>query len=98
MSALATKHRTDYTPQMITGAQIRAARALLGWTTQRLADESGVHYATLSRAEQTDTVPSVRAPTLATVQTTLEKAGIIFVPSGSYTGTGGQGVRLDTPV
>lgn len=79
---------------MMTGQQIRAARALLGWTTQQLAEASGVHYATLSRAEQTDGVPNMRASKLAIVQNSLEAAGIIFVPDGEYDGTGGPGVRL----
>ncbi|OBQ83183.1 helix-turn-helix transcriptional regulator [Mesorhizobium sp. WSM3873] len=78
---------------MITGSQIRAARALLGWTTQKLADASGVHYATLSRAEQTDGIPNMRAHTLATVQAALEGGGCQFF-DGNYSGNGGPGVRL----
>jgi transcriptional regulator with XRE-family HTH domain len=92
-NTLATKHRPEYTPAMITGSQIRAARALLGWTSQKLADTSGVHYATISRAEQVDGVPSIRAPTLAQIQTTLEDAGLIFLSNGD-TRSGGPGVRL----
>ncbi|WP_292502906.1 helix-turn-helix transcriptional regulator [Mesorhizobium sp.] len=90
---IAIKHSADYKASMITGAQIRAARALLGWTTQRLADASGVHYATLSRAEQSDGIPNMRAQTLASVQMTLEKAGCQFM-DGTYSGEGGPGVRL----
>lgn len=78
---------------MITGSQIRAARALIGWTTQTLADASGVHYATLSRAEQLDGVPSTRASTLAAIQAALEQAGVVFLDTGD-TRDGGPGVRL----
>ena len=34
---------------MIASSQIRAARALLGWSGQELADKSGVGVATLRR-------------------------------------------------
>lgn len=34
-----------------TGAQLRAARALLGWTTQQLAAKADVSLATIRRAE-----------------------------------------------
>jgi transcriptional regulator with XRE-family HTH domain len=90
---IATKHSADYNAPMITGAQIRAARALIGWTTQQLADTSGVHYATLSRAEQNEGVPNMRAQTLALVQASLESAGVIFLTPGD-TRDGGPGVRL----
>lgn len=93
-TAIAIKHSESYKPfPMITGSQIRAARALLGWTTQELSARCGVHYATLSKAEQIDDVPNVRATTLAAVQKALETAGIIFM-DGSYSGEAGPGVRL----
>lgn len=95
MTALATKHSVSYKPSpMLTGPQIRAARALLGWTTQRLADASGVHYTTLSKAEQAEGVPNVRATTLAAVQQAFEAAGVQFISHGEYRGHGGPGVRL----
>jgi transcriptional regulator with XRE-family HTH domain len=78
---------------MLTGAQIRAARALLGWTSQQLADASGVHYATISRSEQFDGVPPVRATTLAQLQSAMEQAGVLFLSDGDIR-TGGIGVRL----
>lgn len=78
---------------MITGAQIRAARALLRWTSEELAAAASVNYASVSRAEQFDGVPSMRAPTLAAIQSALEKAGIVFLAAGD-TRDGGPGVRL----
>lgn len=78
---------------MITGAQIRAGRALIGWTSQTLADRSGVHYATLSRAEQADDIPNTRAQTLCAIQSALEAAGVVFL-NGDYSAKGGPGVRL----
>ena len=89
-----TKHREAYNlPHMITGAQIRAARALLGWTSQHLAEQAGINYATISRAEQFNGVPSVRAPTLASLQSALERGGVVFLADGD-TRSGGPGVRL----
>jgi transcriptional regulator with XRE-family HTH domain len=91
---IAIQHREPYgAATMLTGAQIRAARSLLGLTTQQLADASGIHYATISRAEQVDGVPSIRATTLATIQAALERAGVLFLSAGD-TRDGGPGVRL----
>lgn len=78
---------------MITGPQIRAARVLLGWSSEQLAAKSGVHYATISRAEQFEGVPGIRAPTLASIQNALEAGGVIFLSPGD-TRDGGPGVRL----
>ena len=78
---------------MITGIQIRAARALLGWSASRLAINAGVSYPTVQRAESVDGIPNMRTGSLAALQNTLQIAGIEFL-DGSYTGTGGPGVRL----
>src|SRR5690606_261288 len=72
MSAIAQSTPSVVHPAaMITGAQIRAARALLGWTSQQLAEASGVSYASISRAEQNDGVPGMRATSLAAIQGAL---------------------------
>jgi transcriptional regulator with XRE-family HTH domain len=63
---------------MISGAQIRAARGLLGWTRHELARRAIVSDATLyalENARGTAANPS----TLAAVQATLEAAGIEFL-------------------
>lgn len=78
---------------MITGAQIRAARALLGWTSDHLASQAGVSYATISKIEQHAGVPPVKATTLAEIGEALETAGIIFLSRGDIR-DGGPGVRL----
>lgn len=91
---IAIKHRALYgAVSMITGAQIRAARALLGITTQQLSETSGIHYATISRAEQTDSTPPIRAITLAAIQSALEAQGILFLADAD-TRDGGPGVRM----
>lgn len=92
-SRFAMQHRATYKASMITGPQIRAARSLLGWTTQHLSEQSGVHYATLSRAEQASGVPNTRAQTLLAIQSAFEKGGVVFI-TGAYSGGGGPGVRL----
>lgn len=93
-SVIATKHRPAYSPgAMLTGSQIRAARGLLHWTSEQLAEASGVHYASISRAEQHDGVPPVRASTLVAIKVALESGGVVFLEEG-VTREGGPGVRL----
>ena len=76
---------------MIVGPQIRAARGLLGWTIDQLAEESGVRGWTIGRAEREEGIPGTRAEKLMKIQQALEKGGIAFLdPSG------GAGVRLRT--
>lgn len=79
--------------EMITGAQIRAARALLGWTAAQLAEHSGLSYSTIQRAEAVHGIGSTRANNLYRLQQTLEDAGIIFLTAGELR-QGGDGVRL----
>lgn len=71
----------------MTSAQIRAARALLNWTVRDLAEKSGVHRNTVTRAEADERGPGYAV--LVIVQT-LEAAGVIFVPENGQ----GPGVRL----
>lgn len=75
---------------MITGGQIRAARALLRWSAHTLAARAGVSYPTVQRFEQFDGVPPSRSSKLLNVQTALEAAGIEFI--GTHTDR--PGVRL----
>lgn len=81
-------------PAMITGAQLRAARSLLRWRAQDLADASGISLSTILRAEQVDGVPRVTTNTLDTLQLTLEQAGVQFIDANA---TAGPGVRLRRP-
>ncbi len=41
---------------MLSGAQCRMARGLLGWSTKELADHSGVSITTIKRVEAQDSV------------------------------------------
>lgn len=71
-----------------TPAQIRAARALLGWSQDQLVAESGVPKRTLVRLELAEGAPQKR--TLAAIRAALEAAGVEFIPENG----GGPGVRL----
>ncbi len=64
---------------MVSGAQIRSARSLLGVSAQELADLAGVGWATLQRLEASDGVSSSRAGTLELVVKALEAEGIEFI-------------------
>jgi transcriptional regulator with XRE-family HTH domain len=78
-------------PAMLTGPQIRAARALLGWRAQDLADASGVSTATIMRAEKAGGVPRMRTDTLDALQLALEQGGVVFIDANQHAG---PGVRL----
>ena len=76
---------------MITPAQIRAARALLGWKQADVAAHSGVSLMSIKNIERGATDP--RSSTLRAIQSALESGGVIFLETGS-TREGGPGVRL----
>ena len=65
---------------MITGRQIRAARALLGWTQEMLADKALVALTALKRLES-ETGLQVRDETRVQVRRALESNGIVFLRS-----------------
>ena len=72
-------------------AQIRAARALLGWRQEDLSEASGVGTATLYRIENSDALITGHAATLVRIQAALEKAGIEFIDEDEI---GGFGLRF----
>ena len=79
----------------LTGGQMRAARVLLRWTAETLAEKSGVGLATIKRAEASDRVASDRVvrmipANLAAIQRALEDGGVVFIAANG----GGPGVRL----
>ena len=76
------------TSSAITSSQVRAARALLGWTLDQLIAASGVPKRTLIRFENSDGVP--RPTTVAAIRTAIEAAGVEFIPENG----GGVGVRM----
>ncbi len=76
---------------MITPRQIRAARALLDWSQQDLADKAIISLNALARLERGAVDP--RASTLSAVEKALMRAGIEFIPETDR----GEGVRLAMP-
>ncbi len=73
---------------IITGRQLRAARALLGMEQIELAKRSRVAVGTIRRMESFDEEVGARTSTLSQVQKALEKAGVEFLNDGQ------PGVRL----
>ena len=68
---------------IIYGGQIRAARALLGWSQRELSKKSKVAFGTIQRMESFDGPIGSRTETLAKVVAVFEKAGIEFLNSDS---------------
>jgi transcriptional regulator with XRE-family HTH domain len=73
---------------MITASQCRAARGLLDWTQQELADAARIGVATVRQLEGSGA--ETRQATLAVLKWALETAGIEFIDENG----GGPGVRL----
>jgi transcriptional regulator with XRE-family HTH domain len=78
---------------MITGRQIRAARALLNWTQEMLAERALVALTALKRLESERGL-RVHDGTRDQVRRALEAAGVLFIDSDQ-----GRGVMLlnETP-
>ena len=76
---------------MITGSQIRAAKALLDWTGNDLASKAGVSLSSIRRVEAADDVPkNVSVNTILNIQRALEQAGVEFIGTPDHQ----PGVRL----
>lgn len=91
--ALATPGQRGNIPAVLTGSQIRAARALLRWSAAELSERCGVSYAAIQRAERADGMPNMQTKNLAAIKAALEEGGIILLADGD-TRDGGPGVRL----
>ena len=63
---------------MVSSSQIKAARAMLGWSAIELANRSGVGSASLKRYEVQDGVPVANTKNLMSIRNALEEAGIEF--------------------
>jgi predicted transcriptional regulator len=81
---------------MITAAQIRAARALLGLDQRRLAEAAGLSLPTIQRMEASAGQVRGNVESLVKVVEALEKAGIELIGEGAASAGGGRGVRLRT--
>jgi transcriptional regulator with XRE-family HTH domain len=79
---------------MITAAQVRAARALVGMDQRTLADRSGLSLPTIQRMETSEGVVRGTVDSLMKVVRALEAAGVEFLGDGVASTGLGRGVRL----
>jgi len=80
----------SFDPKTLTGAQLRAARGLLGISAQELATTSGLGVATIRRAEQNDAQVSITAANARAIVGAFEQSGVEFLAENG----GGAGVRF----
>ena len=78
---------------MLTSAQIRAARSLVRWSAEDLAQRSSLSVATIRRAELADGETSMTTANDHAIRRALEAAGVEFIDENG----GGPGVRLRKP-
>ncbi len=79
---------------MLTAAQMKAARALLGWDQRQLAEAAGLSLPTVQRMEASDGNVRGNVDSLVKVVEALEAAGIELIAEGATSSGGGRGVRL----
>jgi transcriptional regulator with XRE-family HTH domain len=79
---------------MISAAQLRAARALLGMDQRRLAELCSLSVPTIQRMEASESVIRGNVDSLVKLVGALDAAGIELIGEGAVSATGGRGVRL----
>lgn len=82
---------------MITSAQMRAARALLGLDQKTLAELSGLSVPTIQRMEASEGTVRGVVDSLTRVVEALEGAGVELIGDGATSPPAGRGVRLKSP-
>src|SRR5215467_7594976 len=70
----------------ISGAQIRAARALLKWSVRKLSHQCSISQSAISRSERVNGTPPMQVRNLNMIRQVFEEHGIEFL--------GLDGVRL----
>jgi predicted transcriptional regulator len=67
---------------MISSKQVRAAKAMLKWSGEELANKAGVSLSTIRRIESQDGIlEGQNISTVMSIKSALEKAGIEFIGS-----------------
>jgi len=79
---------------MITAAQLRAARALVGVDQRRLAELAGLSLPTIQRMEASEGVIRGTVDSLTKLIAALQEAGVELIGEGAVSQGGGRGVRL----
>jgi transcriptional regulator with XRE-family HTH domain len=83
---------------MITAAQLRASRALLGIDQRKLAELSGLSLPTIQRMEASEGVIRGNVDSLMKLVAALDASGIELISDNATSSGGGRGVRLKRPV
>jgi transcriptional regulator with XRE-family HTH domain len=71
---------------MLQVAQLRAARALLGWRQEDVAQAAKISVATIRRIESQEGPLTGYVSTLVRIQAAFEQAGIQFIDDDEYFG------------
>jgi transcriptional regulator with XRE-family HTH domain len=79
---------------LLTAAQMRAARALVGMEQKALAAASGVSLPTIQRMEASDGTIRGNVDSLTKLIGALAAAGVELIGEGASSTGGGRGVRL----
>ncbi|HEY5559891.1 MAG TPA: helix-turn-helix transcriptional regulator [Steroidobacteraceae bacterium] len=79
---------------MITSAQLRAARGLLGIDQRELAELAGLSAPTIQRMEASDGVIRGNVDSMMKLITALDVAGVELIAEGAASRATGRGVRL----
>ena len=82
---------------MITAAQLRAARALLGIDQRKLAELSGLSLPTIQRMEASDGVIRGNVDSLMKLVAALDVGGVELIGDNATSAGGGRGVRFKRP-
>ncbi len=79
---------------MLTAAQLKAARALLGIDQRKLAELTDLSLPTIQRMEASEGTIRGNVDSLVKLIEALEAAGVEFINDGAVSPQGGRGVRL----
>ena len=91
-----SRRRTDGS-DMITAAQLRAARALAGLDQRKLAELSGLSLPTIQRMETSEDLIRGNVDSLTKLIAAFESIGVEFLREGIVGSDGGRGVRFKKP-
>jgi transcriptional regulator with XRE-family HTH domain len=81
---------------VITAAQLRSARALLGMDQRALAEAAGLSVQTIQRMEASEGVIRAHVDSLMKLMAALDAAGVEVINEAAVSQGVGRGVRLKT--
>lgn len=83
-----------FDPKNLTAVQLRAARAMLNWRAEDVAERAKVHVLTVRRAELSKDDIVINLESATRIVEVLQKAGIIFLASTDTDGAR-EGLMVD---